>query len=290
MIKVRKLLKKIIEVTGYTLIKKASPIPSGTPDTYYDQDGLRTNHNHEFILDSSFTEAYNRACKAQGSMKSAARDIFYNDPREPEYHWHWRVHIGLWVALQASMLNGDFVECGVNRGMLSSGIMNYLNWDSLGKNFYLIDTFNGIDQSLLTDTEKENGYLEKNEQLLSSGFYVSGIESVKENFSEWENITIVEGSIPQILNNLDLRKVAYLHIDMNNVVPEMAALEFFWDRLVPGAFILMDDYAYNGYRNQKLGMDEVAMKKGVKIASLPTGQGLLIKPPEKYSSSVTNYE
>ena len=71
---------------------------------------------------------------------------------------------------------------------------------------------------------------------------------------------------------------------MNSTVPEVAALDFFWHRLVPGAFILMDDYAYNGYRNQKLRMGEAARKKGVKIASLPTGQGLLIKPPENYSA------
>jgi hypothetical protein len=73
---IRTLLKKIIEVTGYTVVKKASPIPSGNPGTYYDQDSLRTNHNHEFILDPEFAEAYQRACKAQGSMKSQAKDIY----------------------------------------------------------------------------------------------------------------------------------------------------------------------------------------------------------------------
>ena len=259
-------------------------MPSGKPGTYYDQDSLRTNHNHEFVFEPEFVEAYARACKAQGSMKSLAKDIFNPDPGEPEYHWHWRVHIGLWVAFQASMLDGDFVECGVNRGMLSSGIMKYLKWDSLGKNFFLVDTFQGMDQSLLTEPEKEGGYLEKNEQLLSSKFYVNGVESVKANFAEWKNITIVEGAIPQILKGIDVGKVAYLHLDMNSATPEMAALDYFWDRLVPGAFVLMDDYAYDGYRNQKLGLDEVAKKKGVKIASLPTGQGLLIKPPREASS------
>ena len=29
------------------------------------------------------------------------------------------------------------------------------------------------------------------------------------------------------------RKVAYLSLDMNIVVPEIAAIEFFWDRLEP---------------------------------------------------------
>jgi hypothetical protein len=42
---------------------------------------------------------------------------------------------------------------------------------------------------------------------------------------------------------------------------------------------LLDDYAYHGYRQQKLGMDRFAASRGVQVLSLPTGQGLLIKPP-----------
>jgi len=277
MIKLKLFIKNIIEFSGYKLIKKGSSKPSGIPGSFYDQDGLQTNHNHEFVRDESFSAAYDRACKAQGSMKSTAINIFDSDSKDKEHHWHWRVHIGLWAVSHASKLSGDFVECGVNRGMLSSAIMKYLNWDSLGKQFYLIDTYKGIDQTLLTEAEVDEGFVEMNDNLLDSKFYVSSVDSVKENFSEWQNKTIVEGSVPEVLNKLSIDKVAFLHLDMNNAVPEMAALDFFWDNLVPGGIILMDDYAYNGYRNQKLGLDKIASKKGVKIASLPTGQGLLIK-------------
>ena len=65
---------------------------------------------------------------------------------------------------------------------------------------------------------------------------------------------------------------------MNCSPPEIAALEFFWDRLVPGAFILLDDYAYYGHKSQKLAIDAATRSKKVDVASLPTGQGLLIKP------------
>jgi SAM-dependent methyltransferase len=93
----------------------------------YDQDGLRSIHNHEFMDDPVFQRAYERGTQAAGQ----------------DYQWHWRVHVGLWIAKRASLLDGDFVECGVNRGFLSSAIMSYLNWDSLGKQFYLLDTFKG---------------------------------------------------------------------------------------------------------------------------------------------------
>jgi hypothetical protein len=65
---------------------------------------------------------------------------------------------------------------------------------------------------------------------------------------------------------------------MNCSQPEIAAIQFFWDRLVRGRFVLLDDYAYYGYLSQKTAMDRFAQEKGVKILSLPIGQGLLVKP------------
>lgn len=67
--------------------------------------------------------------------------------------------------------------------------------------------------------------------------------------------------------------MAYLHIDMNCAPPEVAALRFFWPRLTPGAFVLLDDYANRGRDEQRRAMDEVAAEFGVKICTLPTGQG-----------------
>lgn len=266
-----KLLRRIFEITGYTVVRKAPAIPSGIPGTYYDQDGLRTIHNHEFMLDPAFKKAYARGVKTQGSMRLLG-------PKGPEYHCHWRVNLALWAAFSASKLEGDFVECGVNKGMFSSCIMTYLQWDSLGKTFYLMDTFRGLDERFISEADREAGVLEMSKGRLESGFYVSTVESVKANFLEWKNVRIIEGAIPETLQECKTEKIAYLHLDMNCSAPEVAAADYFWDRLVPGALILMDDYAYHGSRNEKLGMDAFAQEKGLRIAALPTGQGLLIKP------------
>jgi hypothetical protein len=66
---------------------------------------------------------------------------------------------------------------------------------------------------------------------------------------------------------------------MNCSPPEVAAIRHLWDRLTPGAPVLLDDYAGFGYEWQKIGMDVFASERGLSILSLPTGQGLLIKPP-----------
>lgn len=228
----------------------------------YAQDGLISEHCREFMEDPAFVAAYARGVAAVGW----------------DYYWHWRVHIGLWSASVAVNLPGDFVECGVNAGFMSSSIMQYLDWSSRDKRFFLLDTFRGLDERYISDAERAKGIMEKNSKLLEGGFYVTDVERVRRNFAEWKNTVLIQGSIPETLPRVETSQIAFLHIDLNCAPPEVAALECFWDRLVAGAQILLDDYAYHGYRQQKLAMDLLAKRLGVTIASLPTGQGLLIRP------------
>jgi hypothetical protein len=95
--------------------------------------------------------------------------------------------------------------------------------------------------------------------------------------SEWRNVELIVGAIPGNRKLVTATEIAYLHLDMNNAGPEVAAFEHFWDKLVPGALVLLDDYAYAGFEPQKLAMDSAAAVNGVRVASLPTGQGLLLK-------------
>lgn len=227
----------------------------------FEHDGLQSKHNHEFMQDPSFTKAYDRGCKAAGQ----------------DYKWYWRVHIGLWAASTAVKLGGDFVECGVNRGFLSSAIMELLDWDSLNHTFYLLDTFSGLDEKYVSKNEKDNGILERNKKSIDSGFYTTELNSVKHNFSQWKNINIVQGSIPETLKQIKSQSIAFLHIDLNCSMPEVEALNYLWPHLIIGGIVLLDDYAYFGYQSQKEAMDEWAKLNNVAIASLPSGQGLIIK-------------
>jgi hypothetical protein len=130
----------------------------------------------------------------------------------------------------------------------------------------------------VSESERKGGALRKNAKDLQSGFYVRGVDGVRANFAQWPRARIIEGAIPETLERVTARQVAYLHLDMNCAPPEIAALAHFWDRLVEGAPVLLDDYAYLGYTSQKLAMDDFARAHGVTVCSLPTGQGLIVKP------------
>lgn len=75
---------------------------------------------------------------------------------------------------------------------------------------------------------------------------------------------------------------------MNIVAPEIATIEHFWGRLVPGAVVVLDDYAWKAHEVQKQAFDRFAADHQVEILTLPTGQGLLLKPPMATSSLDTN--
>lgn len=254
--RVRKLINSALSKTGYTIHRIYS---SGE----FNHDGLITGHNHDFIHDPHFQKAYQRGVQAA----------------PVDYEIEWRCHIAIWAAFNASKLPGDFVECGVNFGFLSSAIMEYLDWNKINKTFFLLDTFNGCDDGHLNDEERSVGHVSaRTKAYLKRGKYNSNVQNVVKNFSTWKNVKIIQGAVPDTLDQVTTDRVAYLHLDMNCVVPEVAALKFFWPKLAPGAMILLDDYGFDGHITQKQAMDDCASKFGTMVATLPTGQGLMIKP------------
>lgn len=219
----------------------------------YAEDGLITIHNSDFKHDPKFKRAYDQALKLS-----------------PDINIRWRAHVTQWAGHHAASLNGDFVECGVNRGFLSRSVMSYVDFDKLApKRFFLFDTYCGLVPEQVTQEDKAAFWNE----------YEDVYNIVVEAFSNIPNVVIVKGVVPESFAQVDIDQVTYLSIDMNCVYPEVAALEYFWDKLVPGAVVILDDYGFTGHEAQKQGADRLAERKGVKILSLPTGQGMIIKPP-----------
>jgi len=58
----------------------------------------------------------------------------------------------------------------------------------------------------------------------------------------------------------------------------MAAANLFWDKMVGGAIMVLDDYGWSGHEEQKRAFDNFAHVRGVEILTLPTGQGRVLKP------------
>jgi hypothetical protein len=64
---------------------------------------------------------------------------------------------------------------------------------------------------------------------------------------------------------------------MNCVAPEIAAADFFWNKISVGGVMILDDYGFPQHINQKIAFDKFALEKKVEILCLPTGQGIIFK-------------
>jgi hypothetical protein len=221
----------------------------------YSADGLVTCSNCDFIEEPNFAKAYAAA---------AATNPW------PGFTLQWRVYTICWFANQAKLLEGDFVECGVNTGAYARAIIEYTNFNSLQKKFFLFDTFEGFVTDQVTEGEKAAGI---NKYATA---YKDVYAQVRETFKDF-NVQIVKGRVPETLTECQSEKICFLSIDMNAVVPEIAAITYFWPKLVKGAVIMLDDYGFPNHIHQKNAFDAFAQEQGLQVLSLPTGQGVLIK-------------
>jgi hypothetical protein len=249
----KQFLLRTLRKSGYQLVNVRK---------LYEFDGLHTVHNARFRDDPRFQAAWEGAFQATGCV----------DPGSS-----WRIHIGLWAADMAARVDGDFVECGVNAGFLSSAVLRYVDWNNLQKEFYLVDTFSGPVVSQYSSEEVALGRRDAAEQTLAAGGYVTDMDAIKRRYAGWKGVVLVKGAVPEILPSIQADRVAFLHLDMNCAFPECEALRFLWDRISYGGIVLFDDYAYFGYEAQGNALDAVARTLGASILALPTGQGMILK-------------
>ena len=230
----------------------------------YGMEHLICGYNRDFINNDLFLKGYSKAMEVDPS------------PGWPLKKWKqnqvgaWVIYTTQWAAKQALSLDGDFVECGTYKGRHAISILESLNWNenNRGKKFYLFDTFYGLDESI-SSKEEVISY--------QSSYQDFTYETVKESFKKYENIIITKGVVPASLNEVDINKVCFLHIDMNSAKPEVSALEYFWQKLVNNVLVIFDDYGQPGHEKQKLAIDQLCIKLGRDVYTIPTGQGLLIK-------------
>lgn len=221
----------------------------------YNQDGLASRHNSDFQTEPKFAAAYAKGVET-GSWG--------------QERIQWRAHVVTWAAQNGLSIEGDFVECGVNKGAMARTIQEYTQLQGTQRKFWLLDTYSGLAESYLTEAEKRRGD--------AHWGYEECFEAVQKTFAPYPNVVLVRGEVPGTLPQVTCERVAYLGIDLNCTAPEIAAAAYFWDKLSKGAIVVLDDYGWSGHLEQKLAFDQFARERGVEILALPTGQGIILKP------------
>jgi hypothetical protein len=164
-------------------------------------------------------------------------------------------------------LTGAVAECGSYTGVSAWFVANEID----GTDFYLFDSFEGL------SAPSNKDFAPDGVSQWSKGDMMSTEEILTENMKEFSSIHIMKGWIPERFNEVSDKQFKLVHIDVDLYEPTWESLAFFYDRMVSGGVIVMDDYGFENCPGPYSAANEFMSSRPESIIHLSTGQGLIIK-------------
>lgn len=188
----------------------------------------------------------------------------FNEVYELNTHRKWMLSQLLRLTVN---IPGDTAECGAYKGASSWLICNFVKNNKNSTRHYVFDSFEGLSKPCSVD-----GKYWKAGDLSVSEDYV--LETLKE-FSEF--VEIKKGWIPERFSDVSENVFSFVHVDVDLALPTKDSIEFFYDRLSPGAVFLCDDYGFDTCPGVTSVIDEFLHDKPEKMLQLDAGGGFFIK-------------
>jgi hypothetical protein len=162
---------------------------------------------------------------------------------------------------QTERLPGAMAECGCFRG----GAAKVIGTVCPRKRLHLFDTFEGLPAD------------ETMAGVHKAGEFAADRAEV-EDFLGGLNVRIHQGIFPETAGGLEGESFSFVHLDLDLYEPTLAALQFFWPRMVPGGVIVLDDVDWPLTPGVNRALGECGLADAVERATRQ--QGLLRKPAE----------
>lgn len=171
----------------------------------------------------------------------------------------------LWqFAKQAVVLGAATAQVGVFRGG-SARLIAYAQ-QGVTNPFFLFDTFEGM-----PEVNKNIDFHKKGD------FANTSIEAVQNLFSDVKRAQFCKGFFPQTSAPANDQTFSFVYIDVDIYQSVLDSLNFFYPKMVPGGFMVFDDYMGKNTPGVKKALDEfLAGKKEMPILTT-IGQCVIVK-------------
>lgn len=170
-------------------------------------------------------------------------------------------------------IQGDIVECGVWKGgSMMAAMMVLVEKNTLDRNFFLYDTFEGMsaptaaDRSYTGQTAAE--LMESSSQSDQGSIWCySSLEEVKENIKgtgyPLERVTFVKGKVEDTLPGILPGTIALLRLDTDFYESTLQELRYLFPLLIHGGVLIIDDYGH--WEGARKAVDEYMAGNHVQI-------------------------
>ncbi len=186
-----------------------------------------------------------------------ASKIFFSDDLHASIIW--RIHVLAWAVEHCKHLDGDMIEFGCYDAKVAEFLIEYTNLDQANKKLYLYDIFD--------DPPTEKGPMHSPELY----------NEVVERLSKYSYVNVEKGLLPNSFDHKKFDKLSFVHMDLNSAETEMSLLELFFDKIVPGGILILDDFGQSAYKEQHIQETDFFNKIDYSVVEIPTGQGMVFK-------------
>jgi len=176
-----------------------------------------------------------------------------------------RCYVLYTLAKQALALPGEIWECGVYKGG-TAAMLAELAARNGGNRLRLFDTFAGMPE---TDPRQDRHK--------AGDFSDTSLQSVQRTVGHPDITTFHEGYIPDTFVGLEDSRISFAHVDVDIYQSVLDCCRFIYPRLLPGGFMVFDDYGALSCSGAKVAIEEYFSSTGAMPLALQTGQAVVFK-------------
>jgi hypothetical protein len=222
--------------------KRQTHLPPPPPD----YQGVVTHHSMRWLHEGRFADIYDRY-----------RTL---NPQNSPNLTRLRQYCACMFADYAKGVKGDFLSAGISYGVAPRVIYDFVDFGRLGKTYHFIDPFTGVNNPSEGGTHQYN----------------TDPDFVRKQYPVDAPIQIHRELIPDCFPLEGLEALAFVHANTTHAQAEAASLPYWYERLSPGGFIVIDYYSYG--KGQYEYYDSIIDDIGASAFSMVTGQGVIQKP------------
>jgi hypothetical protein len=171
---------------------------------------------------------------------------------------------------------GSIVECGVFKGLSLIRFLNFRDLlDKKSKTVYGFDIFGKFPKQTI---KRDNKFALLHDSKIGVGLNIKKLNNYLK-IKKFKNFKLIKGQIektlPEILDKKIIKKISFLHLDLDVYEPTKFSLESLYNKVSKGGIILIDDYsrvhgatkATNEFlkRNSKLKIETLKFDKKLKF-------------------------
>jgi O-methyltransferase len=143
------------------------------------------------------------------------------------------------LRIESEGIPGDVIECGVCNGGTAAVMARSATHSQIDRTLWLFDSFQGMPETTEVDGAEAKEYVG---QVLGSAKRVR--ELLRKAGADLQRVKIVEGWFEDTFPTVSISQIALLNIDADWYESVRLCLETFYDRVVPGGFVSIDDYGH----------------------------------------------